>query len=161
MIASALNRLGVPAEVSGRNDILVNGAKVSGNAYQLLSDRSIVHGTLLYNSDFSALEKAITPSSGKLARKGVSSVRQRVTNLIEHLPATSAINSLQSLVNHLSECVCGELTSQGDGSVERADGGASVYVPTPADLAAIEKIELTYLDPAFLRRPLKFSSDSL
>jgi lipoate-protein ligase A len=80
-VAEALNKMGVPAEFSGRNDILVEGRKVSGNAFHQLPDRSIVHGTLLYNTDFDALEEAIRPPVEKLQRHGVASVRQRVGNL--------------------------------------------------------------------------------
>ncbi len=78
-----LNSLGVKAERSGRNDILVEGRKVSGNAFQQLPGRSIVHGTLLYDTDLDALEMAIRPPVEKLERHGVASVRQRVRNLGE------------------------------------------------------------------------------
>lgn len=80
-----LRVLGVPAERSGRNDVLVNGRKVSGNAFHQLPDRSIVHGTLLYSTDFDALEQALLPPVEKLHRHGVESVRQRVMNLSEIL----------------------------------------------------------------------------
>ena len=78
-----LRSIGVPAEKSGRNDILVNGKKVSGNAFHQLPDRSIVHGTLLYSTDFEALEQALLSPVEKLQRHGVESVRQRVMNLSE------------------------------------------------------------------------------
>ena len=78
-----LDSIGVHAEKSGRNDILVDGRKVSGNAFQQLPDRSIVHGTLLYSTDFNALEQALMPPVEKLERHGVKSVRQRVMNLSE------------------------------------------------------------------------------
>ena len=81
----ALRTLGVPAEKSGRNDILVKGRKVSGNAFHQLPDRSIVHGTLLYSTDLEALTEAIRPPVEKLQRHGVESVRQRVLNLSEYV----------------------------------------------------------------------------
>ena len=81
-----LCRLGVQAEKSGRNDILVNGKKVSGNAFRQLPNKSIVHGTLLYSTDFDALEQALLPPVEKLQRHGVESVRQRVGNLQDMLP---------------------------------------------------------------------------
>ncbi len=80
-----LRSLGVPAEFSGRNDILVDGHKVSGNAFYRVNDRSIVHGTMLYDTDLSIMVKAITPDNEKLISKGVDSVRKRVTNLKEYL----------------------------------------------------------------------------
>lgn len=82
-LVSFLHSIGVPAEKSGRNDILVNGRKVSGNAFHQLPDRSIVHGTLLYSTDFDALQQALLPPVEKLQRHGVESVRQRVMNLSE------------------------------------------------------------------------------
>jgi lipoyltransferase/lipoate-protein ligase len=80
-----LASLGVPAEKSGRNDVLVAGRKVSGSAVHQMTDRTIVHGTLLYSTDLDALEKAIMPPLEKLHRHGVDSVRQRVMNLSEVL----------------------------------------------------------------------------
>ena len=79
-----LRKLGIPAEASGRNDILINGRKVSGNAFYHLPGKSIVHGTMLFNTDMEHLVRAITPSNEKLISKGVESARQRVTNLSEH-----------------------------------------------------------------------------
>ena len=84
-LSDALRALGVPAEKSGRNDILVEGRKISGNAFHQLPDRSIVHGTLLYSTDLEALTEAIRPPVEKLQRHGVESVRQRVMNLSEYV----------------------------------------------------------------------------
>lgn len=85
MIAHILQKLGINAKASGRNDILINGKKVSGNAFYHLSGKSIVHGTMLYNTNLENLVCAITPSNEKLISKGIKSVRQRVTNLSEYL----------------------------------------------------------------------------
>ena len=84
-LSDALRGLDVPAEKSGRNDILVEGRKISGNAFHQLPDRSIVHGTLLYSTDLEALTEAIKPPVEKLQRHGVESVRQRVMNLSEYV----------------------------------------------------------------------------
>ena len=84
-LTEALRALGVPAGKSGRNDILVDGRKISGNAFHQLPDRSIVHGTLLYSTDLEALTEAIRPPVEKLQRHGVESVRQRVMNLSEYV----------------------------------------------------------------------------
>ena len=86
-MTEALRTLGVPAEKSGRNDILVEGRKISGNAFHQLPDRSIVHGTLLYSTDLEALTEAIRPPVEKLQRHGVESVRQRVMNLSDYVAA--------------------------------------------------------------------------
>lgn len=81
MVADALSGLGMDAVRTEHNDILVGGCKVSGNAFFALPGASVVHGTMLYDTDFDAMERAITPPPGKLARHGVQSVRQRVGNL--------------------------------------------------------------------------------
>ncbi len=99
-LTQCLRSIGLDAEKSGRNDILVDGRKVSGNAFHMLPDRSIVHGTLLYSTDFDALETAIRPPVEKLERHGVASVRQRVTNLSDHLDP-SVIGSVEQLENYI------------------------------------------------------------
>ena len=85
-LTACLCSLGLDAARSERNDVLVNGMKVSGNAFRQLSDRSVVHGTLLFSTDFVALEQAIRPPVEKLQRHKIRSVRQRVANLSEFLP---------------------------------------------------------------------------
>lgn len=100
MLTSCLQSLGLPACRSGRNDVLVDGRKVSGNAFHMLPDRSIVHGTLLYSTGFDALETAIRPPVEKLERHGVASVRQRVTNLSECLDP-SVISCVEQLEDYL------------------------------------------------------------
>lgn len=87
----ALQALGVEAELSGRNDILVNGRKVSGYAKRVYKDRLMVHGTLMFDVDLEVLEQALNAPTGKLAAKGVASVRSRVMNLRECLPQVNDI----------------------------------------------------------------------
>ena len=99
-LTDCLRSIGLDAEKSGRNDILTGGRKISGNAFHMLPDRSIVHGTLLYSTDFDALETAIRPPVEKLERHGVASVRQRVTNLCDHL-APSEISSVEALEDYV------------------------------------------------------------
>ncbi len=104
-LTACLCSLGLKAEKSGRNDILVEGRKVSGNAFHQLPDRSIVHGTLLYNTDFDALEESICPPVEKLHRHGVASVRQRVGNLKDYLDPVK-IGSVEILENFLVDYFC-------------------------------------------------------
>ena len=85
-VAATLRELGLDAEANGRNDIVIGSRKVSGNAFHHLPGRSIVHGTMLYDTDPATMQKALTPSSEKLAAKGVSSVRSHITTIREHLP---------------------------------------------------------------------------
>ena len=77
-----LNSLGVKAEFSGRNDITINGKKISGNAQTVYKNRIMHHGTILLNTDMSALEKAIKVNKLKVMSKGISSNRARVVNLL-------------------------------------------------------------------------------
>lgn len=84
-VSKALRELGVNAIASGRNDITIDGKKVSGNAFYRTNGKSIVHGTMLFNTDLEKLVMSITPNDQKLISKGVESVRKRVTNLSEHL----------------------------------------------------------------------------
>lgn len=76
-----LNKIGIPATFSGRNDIEVDGYKVSGNAERIYRDRVMHHGTLLFDTDLTVLEKALIPSPLKLKSKGIKSVRARVKNI--------------------------------------------------------------------------------
>lgn len=102
-VLHALQALGVEAGLSGRNDILVCGRKVSGYAKRVYKDRLMVHGTLMYNVDLAMLEQVLNPPSEKLAIKGVASVRSRVTNLCEYLPEVKSIDDLRMrLEQHLS-----------------------------------------------------------
>ena len=88
-LALCLRRAGLEAEVSGRNDILVSGKKVSGNAFFSIHGRNVMHGTLLFDCNPEQLENVLTPSGTKLRSKGVSSVRQRVGCLRQFLAASS------------------------------------------------------------------------
>lgn len=85
MVEHVLQKLGLDARTTGRNDILIDGKKVSGNAFYHLPDRSIVHGTMLYNTDLERMVRSTTPSDEKLKSKGVESVRQHVTTLNRYL----------------------------------------------------------------------------
>ena len=99
----ALQALGVEAELSGRNDILVNGRKVSGYAKRIYKDRLMVHGTLMFDVDIERLTHALTPPTEKFISKGISSVKSRVANLKDYLPGiTSAQELSQALEHHLS-----------------------------------------------------------
>jgi len=86
IIINALAVFGIKAEKSGRNDILVNGRKVSGSAFKQNIDRSFHHGTLLLGADLTRLSNYLNPSKKKLISKGVKSVRSRVANLSELVP---------------------------------------------------------------------------
>ena len=96
----SLQMLGVPATLSGRNDILVDGRKVSGFAKRVCKKRLMVHGTLMYDVDIETLTNALNPSNDKLKTKGIASVRSRVANLKEYL---SDYPNIQLFSNRLEE----------------------------------------------------------
>lgn len=100
-LASALKSLGLPAVNTARNDIMIDGRKVSGNAFQQLPDKSIVHGTLLYSTDLAALTEAIRPPVEKLRRHGVESVRQRVANLSDYRSLHEVLQTADGVVDFL------------------------------------------------------------
>ena len=85
-IVDALQSLGVPAAFSGRNDLVINGQKISGNAMTFFGNRVLEHGTLLFSSQMSDLANALKVDPDKFIDKAVKSVRSRVTNISEHLP---------------------------------------------------------------------------
>jgi lipoate-protein ligase A len=80
-----LKEMGVPAEMSGRNDILADGKKISGNAQFSTGKRMFSHGTLLFNSDLGEVANALNVKMSKIQSKGHKSVRSRVSNIIEFL----------------------------------------------------------------------------
>jgi len=84
-VIRCLHRLGVNAELSGRNDILIDGQKVSGNAQYISRGRIVSHGTLLFNSDLSHVSDALHVHESKIISKGIKSVRSRVTNILGYI----------------------------------------------------------------------------
>ena len=137
-VADGLKALGFAAAKSEHNDVLIGDRKVSGNACYALPTGTIVHGTMLYDVDFQALQQAITPSREKLAKHGVQSVRQRVVNLKalaqESGVEQPALSDIDALADYFASRFC--TTSR---------------TLTKEEIAAINEIEQTYLDPAFIR----------
>lgn len=84
MVVAVLQKMGVDARATGRNDVMIGDRKVSGNAFYRLPGASIVHGTMLYDTDMVNMVGAITPAGDKLLSKGVESVRQRIALLKDY-----------------------------------------------------------------------------
>lgn len=124
LMMKALQALGVPATLSGRNDILVEGKKVSGFAKRVCKNRLMVHGTLMYNVDVDVLTHVLNPSTTKLQSKGIASVRSRVTNLCNYLPELSDI---QAFKNRLEEILSNNYSD-------------AEYKLSEADLANIQQL---------------------
>ena len=134
----ALRGLGVPAELSGRNDILVGGRKVSGYAKRVWHDRLMVHGTLLYDVDLQTLSRALSVPGSKMAgaqgaasanaqtataqASGIPSVPSRVANLKALLPRFRDLDELQAALQ--------DILADGDGEI----------ILTPEQHAEIDRI---------------------
>lgn len=128
MLLLVLHELGIEARSSGRNDLLIDGRKVSGNAFYHLPGKSIVHGTLLYDTNMEHMVGSITPSDAKLVSKGVKSVRQHIALLKDYTTL-----SLEQVKHAFRSRLC-------DGE-EQLDSAA---------VARIEAMRQEYLTPTFL-----------
>ena len=106
VLREACRTFGIPAELSGRNDLTADGRKFSGNAFYHNGPRSYHHGTLLVDVNGEKLTRYLTPAKAKLESKGVASVRSRVVNLIELCP-TISIEALKQAVVDAFEAVYG------------------------------------------------------
>lgn len=97
-IVDALNKMGVPAELSGRNDIHVGERKISGNAQFSQKGRMFSHGTLMLDSDINEVVNALKVSDAKIASKGIKSIRSRVANINEFLPAPLPMDEFKETI---------------------------------------------------------------
>lgn len=129
-VAAALTAIGAKAHVSGRNDVLLeSGAKVCGNAFYHLSQRNIVHGTMLYDTDYRRMSGALTPIQQKLeGHRGVGSVRSRVGLIKDICPI-----GVEALRRGIETRLC-------DRTIEF----------TAADILEIEAIERPYHDSLYI-----------
>ncbi|SOC16917.1 lipoate-protein ligase A [Ureibacillus xyleni] len=94
-VVDALKNLGVDAELSGRNDILAEGRKVSGNAQYATRGRMFSHGTLLFKTDIDAVASALKVKKDKIESKGIKSVRSRVGNISEFLKEPMSVEQFR------------------------------------------------------------------
>lgn len=122
MVLLVLRKMGIEATGTSHNDILIDGKKVCGTACRTTASGCIVHSTLLYDTNMEHMLHAITPSREKLQKKGVESVRQRITLLKEHTSLT-----LEEVRTLIRETLCDD---------ER--------MLTSADVSEIEELEQTY-----------------
>ena len=98
VLREACRTFGIPAELSGRNDLTADGRKFSGNAFYHNGPRSYHHGTLLVDVNGEKLTRYLTPAKAKLESKGVASVRSRVVNLKELCPAITIDGLKKALI---------------------------------------------------------------
>lgn len=85
-IVDALASMGIKAELSGRNDILVDGLKISGNAQRLANGKLMHHGTIMFDLNVENMVRSLNVAPDKIISKGMKSVRSRVTNIKDRLP---------------------------------------------------------------------------
>ena len=113
VICTAVRSFGIQSERSGRNDILANGRKFSGNAFYKNGRQAYHHGTILIDADMEKLGRYLSPSKAKLAAKGVDSVRSRVGNLRE-LNGAITVETMKAALTRAFSKVYG-------GSVEKTE----------------------------------------
>ncbi|PZX04929.1 lipoate-protein ligase A [Psychrobacillus insolitus] len=95
-VVDALGKMGVTAELSGRNDILAEGKKISGNAQFSTRGRMFSHGTLMFDTEIDAVVSALKVSKDKIESKGIKSIRSRVANISELLKEPMTIEQFRS-----------------------------------------------------------------
>ncbi|UAC48998.1 lipoate--protein ligase [Bacillus aquiflavi] len=97
-VIKALQKLGIQAELSGRNDIIAGGRKISGNAQFSTKGRMFSHGTLLFDSEIDHVVSALKVKKDKIESKGIKSIRSRVTNISELLSEKMTIEQFRTLL---------------------------------------------------------------
>lgn len=132
MILLVLRKLGIQATSTQHNDVMIGDRKVSGTAFYQLPGRCVAHATLLYDTNMEHMLNAITPSADKLQKKGIESVRQRITLLKDYTMLTA-----EQLIAFIKAALCTEESSL-----------------LPDDIREIEKIEEEYLQEEFINRIL-------
>ena len=103
VIVKAVNKVGIKAEMSGRNDIVVSGKKFSGNAFCFKKNNAYHHGTILISADFGKLSRYLQVSEEKIRSKGIESVKSRVANLSEYKPGLSIDEMSDALIEAFEE----------------------------------------------------------
>ncbi len=126
-VVAALKKMGVDAYTTGRNDLLIDGKKISGNAEHVHKNRVLHHGTLLFDSHLEALKGALKVDLSKFEDKAVQSNRSEVTNITNYLPTPI---SVEEFTRFLFDEICGTYPD------------FKVYESTSEDIAAIEKLSI-------------------
>jgi lipoate-protein ligase A len=124
-IIAALKKLGVNAELSGRNDITIDGKKFSGNAQAKHGNRILHHGSILFSSNMTDLSSALKVKPIKFQDKSVKSVASRVTNISEYLESPMAVEEFKDYIMNF---------------IMQTNPEASIYDLTSGDLNQINKL---------------------
>ncbi|MFO7722015.1 MAG: lipoate--protein ligase [Bacteroidales bacterium] len=130
-ILEVMQKLDIPAQFEGRNDLTIDGRKFSGNAEHVHKSRVLHHGTLLFSSEIADLTGALNAKNDRYSDKGVKSVRSRVTNISEHLKEPMTVLEFAGMImDHVRETY--------------AD--AEMYDFSPRDVEAISKLKVDKYD---------------
>lgn len=121
VIVEACRTLGIPAERSGRNDVLTGGRKFSGNAFYEHEGRCYHHGTLLVDVDMENMGRYLSPSTAKLQAKGVASVRSRVVNLRELVPGLTIDGLAAAMTAAFGKVYGGKVEPLAPDALDRAE----------------------------------------
>lgn len=122
-IIESMQLLGVEITFSGRNDLLFEGKKMSGNAFLQNKYGMLMHGTFLYDCDLETMVRAITPSDEKLVSKGIDSVRSRVVNLKPYLNGMSQ----EALIQHFEKTLTNQIYELSDAEIKKISEMAEKY----------------------------------
>ena len=133
VIRRACRLCGIETEISGRNDLLADGRKFSGNAFYHHEGRAYHHGTLLIDADADAMSRYLSPSKAKMQAKGVESVRARIVNLKELNPAITVDMLKNALKTAFSEIY-----------------GLPILSPPVIDETRVQKLSAHYASDAWL-----------
>ena len=121
-VIAALAELGVDAKLEGRNDLLIDGRKFSGNAIYVRGGRVMHHGTMLFSSSLEDMAAALSSDTSKFTGRAVASRRSRVTNIIEHLDRPMTAEAFMEFIGN-------EVAKE-----------AEVNAYTPGDILAIDRL---------------------
>ena len=120
VILAAVKSLGIEAEMSGRNDLTVEGRKFSGNAFCFRRNGAYHHGTVLVSVDFSKLGRYLQVSEEKIKSKGIQSVQARVVNLCEYRPTLTIEEMADALSKAFNLSYGGQAVETGTGDMDNA-----------------------------------------
>ena len=97
-VVAALAKIGVTAEINGRNDMTIDGQKFSGNSQYLKEGRVMHHGTIMFDSNLDLVAQALHVDQEKIRAKGIASVRSRVTTVRRHMASPVTLEEFRSLL---------------------------------------------------------------
>ncbi|MFH0068365.1 lipoate--protein ligase [Peribacillus sp. NPDC056705] len=124
-VVETLEKLGIHAELSGRNDILAEGKKISGNAMFSTKGRMFSHGTLLFQSEMDHIVSALKVKKDKIESKGIKSIRSRVGNIADFLKEPMSVEEFRTFLLQ---------------NIFKDSGKVTEYVLTEKDWEKIHKI---------------------